>query len=64
MPNAGLRAASLQSPRARGLLLNLGEAPAWQAQIEAAANAGLGAQARAAYDRACTRSFARPRQPP
>ena len=50
--SAGLRAASLQSPQARELLLNLGEALAWQAQIEAAAAAGLRDQASAAYDRA------------
>ena len=50
--SAGLQAASLQSPQARDLLLNLGEALAWQAQIEPAAAAGLRGQASAAYDRA------------
>ena len=50
--SAGLRAASLQSPQARDVLLNLGEALAWQAQIEPAAADGLRVLASAAYDRA------------
>ena len=50
--SAGLQAAAVQSPQARDLLLNLGEALAWQAQIEPLAAAGLRQQARAVYDRA------------
>ena len=50
--SAGLRAASVQSPQARDLLLTLAEALAWQAQLEPAAAASLREQARAAYDRA------------
>ena len=48
----GLRAASAQSPEARELWLSLGEALAWQGQLEPALAATLNAQARTAYDRA------------
>ncbi len=48
----GLRAASSQSPEARELWLNLGEALVWQGQLEPALAATLNAQARTAYDRA------------
>ena len=54
--STGLRAASLQSPQARDLVLNLAEALAWQARIDPGAAAGLREQARAAYDRAGTLS--------
>ena len=54
--SVGLHAASLQSPQARDLWLNLGEALAWQAQIDPTAAAGLRAQAGAAYDRAAALS--------
>ena len=48
----GLRAASAQSPEARELWLNLGEALVWQGQLEPALAATLRDQARTAYDRA------------
>jgi serine/threonine protein kinase len=48
----GLRAASGAAPAARDVLLNLGEALAWQAQLLPLQAAALRDQARAAYDRA------------
>ena len=48
----GLRAAAAQSPEARELWLNLGEALVWQGQLEPALTATMRAQARTAYDRA------------
>ena len=52
----GLRAASAQSPEARELWLNLGEALVWQGQLEPALAIDLRAQARTAYDHAAALS--------